>query len=73
MIYDYTQKCLRETQISRVNDPFANRLTRRNTTNINPNKKKYDPRVWLRQGEQFFVERLTQAFTDLNCIDRNKA
>ena len=38
-----------------------------------PNKKKYDPRVWLRQGEQFFVERLTQAFTDLNCLDRNKA
>lgn len=38
-----------------------------------PNKKKYDPRVWLRQGEQFFVERLTQAFTDLNCLDRNSA
>ena len=38
-----------------------------------PNKKKYDPRVWLRQGEQFFVDRLTQAFTDLNCLDRNSA
>jgi len=38
-----------------------------------PNKKKYDPRIWLRQGEQFFVERLKQAFSDLNCLDRNKA
>ena len=38
-----------------------------------PNKKKYDPRVWLRQGEQFFVERLQQAFADLNCMGRNQA
>ena len=38
-----------------------------------PNKKKYDPRVWLRQGEQYFVTRLEQAFSDLNCIGRNKA
>lgn len=37
-----------------------------------PNKKKYDPRVWLRQGEQYFVKRLAQAFEDLNCINRNK-
>lgn len=37
-----------------------------------PNKKKYDPRVWLRQGEQYFVKRLVQAFEDLNCLDRNK-
>jgi fructose-bisphosphate aldolase class II len=36
-----------------------------------PNKKKYDPRVWLRSGEQAFVKRLTQAFEDLNCINRN--
>ncbi len=36
-----------------------------------PNKKRYDPRVWLRQGEQTFVSRLTQAFEDLNCIGRN--
>ena len=38
-----------------------------------PNKKKYDPRVWLRHGEQFFVERLQQAFADLNCMGRNQA
>jgi fructose-bisphosphate aldolase class II len=36
-----------------------------------PNKKFYDPRVWLRKGEESFVKRLTQAFEDLNCINRN--
>lgn len=36
-----------------------------------PNKKKYDPRVWLRQGETYFVQRLKQAFEDLNCVNRN--
>lgn len=36
-----------------------------------PNKKHYDPRVWLRKGEDAFVERLHQAFDDLNCIGRN--
>ncbi len=36
-----------------------------------PNKKYYDPRNWLRKGEESFVARLTQAFDDLNCIDRN--
>ena len=37
-----------------------------------PNKKYYDPRRWLREGEVSFVKRLTQAFEDLNCIGRNK-
>lgn len=36
-----------------------------------PNKKYYDPRKWLRAGEQSMVERLKIAFEDLNCIDRN--
>jgi len=36
-----------------------------------PNKKFYDPRVWLRSGEISFVERLTRLFEDLNCINRN--
>jgi len=31
-----------------------------------PNKKYYDPRVWIRQGEIVFKERLAQAFKDLN-------
>lgn len=34
-----------------------------------PNKKFYDPRVWLREGEKSFVERLKKAFEDLNNID----
>ena len=36
-----------------------------------PNKKYYDPRVWLRKGEETFVERLKQAFAELNAIDVN--
>ena len=37
-----------------------------------PNKKYYDPRVWLRKGEETFVKRLTQAFDDLNCMNVNE-
>ncbi len=36
-----------------------------------PNKKYYDPRVWLRSGEENFVKRLKSSFEDLNCIGRN--
>jgi fructose-bisphosphate aldolase class II len=36
-----------------------------------PNKKFYDPRVWLRKGEENFVKRLKIAFEDLNNINRN--
>jgi fructose-bisphosphate aldolase class II len=36
-----------------------------------PNKKYYDPRVWLRKGEESFIKRLEQSFDDLNCINRN--
>jgi|TARA_B110000037_G_scaffold59469_1_gene72745 fructose-bisphosphate aldolase class II len=34
-----------------------------------PNKKYYDPRNWLRQGELTFKARLKDAFSDLNNID----
>ena len=34
-----------------------------------PNKKYYDPRVWLREGEKSFVARLEKAFEDLNNIN----
>ena len=34
-----------------------------------PNKKYYDPRVWLRKGEESMVERLLQAFRELNAVD----
>lgn len=36
-----------------------------------PNKKYYDPRKWLREGEKSFVNRLKAAFEDLNCLNRN--
>jgi len=36
-----------------------------------PNKKYYDPRAWLRAGENTFVTRLKDAFEDLNCINKN--
>lgn len=36
-----------------------------------PNKKHYDPRVWLRKGEETFMKRLIVAFEDLNCVGRN--
>lgn len=35
-----------------------------------PNKKFYDPRVWLRQAESSMVTRLEQCFADLNCLNR---
>lgn len=34
-----------------------------------PNKKYYDPRVWLRKSEEAFVYRLEKAFRDLNNIN----
>lgn len=46
-----------QTQIGNSNAPDA------------PNKKFYDPRAWLRKGEESFVKRLTQAFEELNCIN----
>jgi fructose-bisphosphate aldolase class II len=35
-----------------------------------PNKKYYDPRKWLREGEKAMIERLKIAFSDLNCLNR---
>ena len=34
-----------------------------------PNKKYYDPRVWVRKGEETFITRLVQAFEDLNNVN----
>ena len=36
-----------------------------------PNKKYYDPRKFLRAGEESMVKRLLMAFEDLNCLNRN--
>lgn len=37
-----------------------------------PNKKFYDPRVWVRKGEETFSKRLVQAFEDLNNVNTLK-
>ena len=34
-----------------------------------PNKKYYDPRKWIREGEKSFVKRLSKAFHDLNNVN----
>lgn len=36
-----------------------------------PNKKLYDPRTWLRKGEERMRNRMKQAFEDLNAMDKN--
>lgn len=36
-----------------------------------PNKKYYDPRKWMRDGELTFISRLNQSFQDLNNINKN--
>ena len=36
-----------------------------------PNKKYYDPLVWLRKCQETMIERLKIAFNDLNNIDRS--
>ncbi len=35
-----------------------------------PNKKYYDPRVWLRAAQESMVKRAVRAFEDLNCTNR---
>ena len=37
-----------------------------------PNKKYYDPRGWIRKGEETFSTRLVQAFEDLNNVNTLK-
>lgn len=34
-----------------------------------PNKKYYDPRKWMREGELTFIKRLEQSFEDLNNVN----
>ncbi|MEX0622639.1 class II fructose-bisphosphate aldolase [Saccharospirillum sp.] len=36
-----------------------------------PNKKYYDPRVWLRKAQESMSTRLEKTFADLNAVDRN--
>jgi fructose-bisphosphate aldolase class II len=37
-----------------------------------PNKKYYDPRKWLREGQESLVSRVETAYSDLNCLGKNK-
>jgi len=34
-----------------------------------PNKKFYDPRKWIREGELTFIKRLEKSFNDLNNVN----
>ena len=34
-----------------------------------PNKKYYDPRMWIREAETYTVDRLVNAYEDLNAVD----
>ena len=36
-----------------------------------PNKKYYDPRKWLRAGQESLINRVGEAFKDLNALERN--
>ncbi|MEA1954988.1 MAG: class II fructose-bisphosphate aldolase [Campylobacterota bacterium] len=36
-----------------------------------PNKKYYDPRKWLRAGQETLIERAKVAFSDLNALNKN--
>ena len=36
-----------------------------------PNKKYYDPRKWLRDGQKTLAARVEEAYRDLNGLDRN--
>ena len=38
-----------------------------------PYKKKYDPRAWLRAGEESMVTRLDEAFQDLGSVGKTLA
>ena len=36
-----------------------------------PNKKFYDPRAWLRRGQETLVDRVVEAFESLNAVGKN--
>ncbi|KAL1589948.1 Fructose-bisphosphate aldolase 1 [Cladosporium halotolerans] len=35
-----------------------------------PNKKFYDPRVWVREGEKTMTKRVAEALADFNCVNQ---
>lgn len=54
------------------NRPYLQGQIGNPTGDDSPNKKFYDPRVWLREGEKTFVKRLKTAFEDLNAVNVNQ-
>lgn len=58
-------------QYYKKNEPFLQGQLGNPEGADRPNKKFYDPRAWLRKGEESFIKRLEIAFDDLNCINRN--
>lgn len=58
-IRDYVEgkKDYLQTQLGNPNNPDE------------PNKKYYDPRIWLREGELTFIDRLKKSFEDLNNVN----
>jgi len=61
-VRDYMEK-YKEYINSQVGNPEGEDL---------PNKKYYDPRKWLREGEVAFVNRLIKSFEDLNNVNTLK-
>ncbi|OWP63660.1 class II fructose-bisphosphate aldolase [Hymenobacter amundsenii] len=57
-------------QYYQKNEAFLQAQIGNPTGDDSPNKKYYDPRVWLRKGEESFVTRLKSAFEDLNAVNR---
>lgn len=51
------------------NEAFLQTQIGNPTGEDSPNKKYYDPRVWLRHAQTSMVTRLEQAFSDLNCVN----
>ena len=49
---------------------YLNRQIGNPTGEDKPNKAFYDPRAWLRKGEENMSLRLLQTFEDLNCLNR---
>lgn len=48
-----------QSQLGNPEDPFG------------PNKSYYDPRAWLRKGQESLVKRVLVAYEDLNAMNRN--
>lgn len=53
------------------NEDYLQKQVGTSTDAAHPNKKFYDPRAWMREGEKSMVERIKEAFKELHCEARN--